>query len=216
MPNSLNTTIMPTKKHLVSTNTLSKNLFSSINTTKLIIVGLSLALLGCNQQQSSKDADQTLPTNTEQVEVEDGASLQSNLPARYSIGKTAEPEVIAGWDIDVRPDGQGLPDGSGSVEDGEELFEEKCSMCHGSFGEGEGQWPKLAGGEGSLTEARPTKTVGSFWPYASTLWDYINRAMPFPAPQSLKADEVYAITAYVLNMNEIVDDEFVLTKDNFS
>jgi len=135
---------------------------------------------------------------------------------RYGIGQAATKEQIAGWDIDVRPDGMGLPEGEGSVEDGEMLYEDKCASCHGTFGEGEGRWPKLAGGVGTLSQERPDKTVGSYWPYASTLWDYIRRAMPFPAPQSLAVDEVYAITAYVLNLNDLVDDDFVLSRDNFS
>lgn len=134
----------------------------------------------------------------------------------YGIGKPATPEEIAGWDIDIRPDGKGLPPGSGSVEDGEMLYEEKCASCHGSFGEGVGRYPVLAGGEGTLTDERPDRTVGSYWPYASTLWDYIHRAMPFPQPQSLTDEEVYAITAYVLNLNDIVDDDFVLTQDNLA
>lgn len=134
----------------------------------------------------------------------------------YGIGQPATPEEIAGWDIDIRPDGMGLPPGSGSVEDGEMLYEEKCASCHGSFGEGVGRYPVLAGGEGTLTDERPDRTVGSYWPYASTLWDYIHRAMPFPQPQSLTDDEVYAITAYVLNLNDIVDDDFVLTQDNLA
>ena len=134
----------------------------------------------------------------------------------YGIGKPATPEEIAGWDIDIRPDGMGLPPGSGSVEDGEMLYEEKCASCHGTFGEGVGRYPVLAGGEGTLTDERPDRTVGSYWPYASTLWDYIHRAMPFPQPQSLTDDEVYAITAYVLNLNDLVDDDFVLTQENFA
>lgn len=135
---------------------------------------------------------------------------------KYSIGQPASAREIAGWDIDIRPDGMGLPTGSGNVEDGEMLYEEKCASCHGSFGEGEGRYPKLAGGEGTLAEARPEKTIGSYWPYASTLWDYIYRAMPFTAPQSLEVDEVYAITAYVLYLNELVEDDFELTKENFT
>jgi cytochrome c5 len=134
----------------------------------------------------------------------------------YGLGRIATPEEIAGWDIDVRPDGLGLPAGSGSVADGEGLYEGQCASCHGLFGEGEGRWPILAGGFDTLSEGRPEKTVGSYWPHASTLYDYIRRAMPFTAPQSLTADETYAITAYVLYLNEIVDEEFVLTKDNFS
>jgi cytochrome c len=137
-------------------------------------------------------------------------------PGHYGLGRIATEQEIAGWDIDVRPDGLGLPAGSGSVADGEGLYEAQCASCHGLFGEGEGRWPILAGGIGTLSEDRPEKTVGSYWPYASTLWDYIRRAMPFTAPQSLSADETYAITAYVLYLNEIVDEEFVLTKENFS
>jgi len=134
--------------------------------------------------------------------------------ARMNIGSTISSEEIAGWDIDVRPDGLGLPDGSGSVESGEILYEEKCVTCHGSFGEGEGRWPVIAGGIGTLIEERPEKTVGSYWPYVSTLWDYIHRAMPFLQPQTLTDDEVYALTAYVLYLNEQVDDDFVLTREN--
>lgn len=134
----------------------------------------------------------------------------------YGIGTPATAEEIAGWDIDIRPDGMGLPPGSGSVEDGEMMYEEKCASCHGSFGEGVGRYPVLAGGEGTLTDARPERTVGSYWPYASTLWDYIHRSMPFPQPQSLTDEEVYAITAYVLYLNDLVEDDFVLTADNLA
>ncbi len=132
----------------------------------------------------------------------------------YGYGQPATAQQIAGWDIDVRPDGQGLPPGSGSVQDGEMLYEEQCAECHGSFGEGEGRFPSLAGGEGTLQEARPQKTVGSYWKYTSILWDYIHRAMPFTRPESLTDDEVYAVTAYVLYLNELVEDDFVLTQQN--
>ena len=132
------------------------------------------------------------------------------------IGSTATAEMIAGWDIDIRPDGTGLPEGQGSVADGEGLYEAQCASCHGLFGEGEGRWPVLAGGEGTLDTLHPEKTVGSYWPYASTLWDYIHRAMPYTAPQSLTDDEVYAISAYVLYLNDIVDEDFVATKESFA
>ena len=135
---------------------------------------------------------------------------------QYGIGTPATASEIAGWDIDIRPDGKGLPAGSGSVEDGEMMYEEKCASCHGSFGEGVGRYPVLSGGEGTLTEERPEKTVGSYWPYASTLWDYIHRAMPFAQPQSMTDEEVYAITAYVLYLNDLVEDDFVLTADNLA
>ncbi len=132
------------------------------------------------------------------------------------IGRIATPDEITAWDIDIRPDGLGLPEGSGTVADGEGIFEDQCAACHGDFGEGVGRWPVLAGGFDSLTSDRPIKTVGSFWPYLSTVWDYINRAMPFGDAQSLSADEVYALTAYIMYLNDIVDDEeFELSKANF-
>lgn len=132
------------------------------------------------------------------------------------IGRAATLDEVAAWDIDVRPDGLGLPEGSGSVLDGEELFIEKCAVCHGDFGEGVGRWPVLSGGFDTLTDDRPVKTVGSYWPYLSTVWDYVHRAMPFGDAQSLTDDEVYAITAYIMYVNDVVDDEeFVLSKENF-
>ena len=144
--------------------------------------------------------------------------LMSNVAeaASLGIGTHASPEVIVGWDIDIRPDGLGLPDGEGSVSSGEPLYESKCAGCHGLFGEGEGRWPVLAGGENTLDTMRPEKTVGSYWPYASTLWDYIYRAMPYTAPQSLTHEEVYSIAAYVLYLNDIVGDDFISNKKTFS
>ena len=142
--------------------------------------------------------------------------VQAAEPGHYGFGSPATSEQIAGWDIDVRPDGKGLPPGEGSVEDGEWLYEAKCASCHGSFGESVAGYPALAGGEGSLTDPRPKKTIGSYWAYTSTLWDYIHRAMPFTQPESLSDDEVYAITAYVLHLNDIVDYDFVLTQDNLT
>lgn len=134
----------------------------------------------------------------------------------YGFGEPATEEMIAGWDIDIRPDGTGLPPGSGSVEEGEVLYEEQCAACHGVFGEGEGRWPKLAGGFGTLAEERPEKTIGSYWPYVSTVWDYVHRAMPFYEPQSLEDDEVYAIVAYLLYLNDLVEDDFVASRETLS
>ncbi|MBI5278639.1 MAG: cytochrome c [Burkholderiales bacterium] len=124
----------------------------------------------------------------------------------YGLGKAASAREIAGWDIDVRPDGKGLPPGSGTASRGKALFEAQCAACHGMKGEG-GLADRLVGGRGTLNTDKPVMTVGSFWPYATTLYDYINRAMPFMAPQSLKPDEVYAITAYVLFLNGIVGEQ---------
>ncbi len=131
----------------------------------------------------------------------------------YGYGTPATKDQIAGWDIDARgDDGVGLPPGSGTVDRGANVFMEQCAACHGTFGEGEGRYPKLAGGE--LTGERPEPTVGSYWPYAVTLFDYINRAMPFPSPHTLSADQVYAMTAYILSLNNVVDNDFVADRDS--
>jgi cytochrome c len=117
----------------------------------------------------------------------------------------------------VRPDGKGLPVGKGTAKIGDAIFQEKCASCHGEFGQGVGRYPVIAGGIGTLKADRPDKTVGSFWPDASTLFDYIRRAMPFGNAQSLTADEAYALTAYVLNMNDIIKDEnFELNQNTFT
>jgi len=128
----------------------------------------------------------------------------------YGIGTAPTAEQIAAWDIDVRPDGQGLPDGSGTALNGEDVFIERCGACHGEFGEAVGRFPVIMGGEDTLTSEDPVKTPGSYWPYASTLWDYIYRAMPFGEAQTLTYDETYAIVAYILYINDIVEDDFVL------
>lgn len=135
---------------------------------------------------------------------------------QLGLGREAMPDEIAAWDIDIRPDGTGLPEGSGNVFDGETVFAERCAICHGDFGEGRDRWPVLAGGQGSLTAERPEKTIGSYWPYLSTVWDYVHRAMPFGDAQSLTDDEVYALTAYLLYLNDLVDDEFELSHENFA
>ena len=134
----------------------------------------------------------------------------------YGIGHAATPAEIAGWDIDVRPDGQGAPSGHGSVKDGEKVYMDKCAACHGEFGESAGRWPQLAQGKGTLASGNPVKTVGSYFPYLSSVFDYIRRAMPFGDAESLSNDELYAVTAYVLNLNDIVDDKFVLSKETWA
>lgn len=135
---------------------------------------------------------------------------------KLGLGRPALPEEVAAWNHDVSPDGTGLPEGSGDVLTGEELFSENCASCHGEFGEGQGNWPKLAGGKGTLADADPLKTVGSYWPHLSTTFDYVSRSMPFGNAQSLSPDEVYAITAYILYNNDLVDEDFVLSKENFT
>jgi len=150
------------------------------------------------------------------------AVLLASVPAlaqsvkKTGLGRVALPEEIAAWDIDVRPDGAGLPAGMGSVKQGEEIYLERCASCHGEFGEGAGRYPVLVGGQGTLNKENPDKTIGSFWPYTSTVFDYVRRTMPFGNAQSLTADETYALTAFLLNMNDIVKDDFELSKDNFA
>lgn len=130
---------------------------------------------------------------------------------QYHLGSPAPKALIEAWDIDVRPDGAGLPAGQGSVAQGRELYAQRCAACHGVRGEG-GPQDRLAGGQRSLTSAAPVKTVGSFWPYATTLFDYVRRAMPFDAPQSLDDDAVYAVVAFLLHLNGIVPETAVMTR----
>ena len=132
----------------------------------------------------------------------------------FNLGSIATTEEVLGWDIDVRPDGLGAPLGSGNAIDGEEIYAEVCAGCHGDFGEGMDRWPELVGGEGTLDTHDPLKTTGSYWPYASTVYDYIYRAMPFGMSQSLTVDETYQIVAFILNMNDIIEDDFVLSNEN--
>lgn len=143
------------------------------------------------------------------------AQTKNDTPRNYGIGRVATPEQIAGWDIDIRPDGQGAPSGRGSVKDGEKVYMDKCAACHGEFGESAGRWPQLAQGKDTLASHDPVKTVGSYFPYLSSVFDYIRRAMPFGDSESLTNDELYAVTAYVLNLNDIVDDKFVLSKETW-
>lgn len=131
------------------------------------------------------------------------------------LGRIALEEEVLAWDIDIRPDGQGLPDGRGTVEEGTEIYDAQCASCHGAFGEGEGRWPVLAGGFDTLREERPVKTIGSYWPYLSTVLDYVRRAMPFGNARSLSNDDVYAVTAYLLYLNDLVDESFELNPQTY-
>jgi len=125
--------------------------------------------------------------------------------AASDFGRPATLEDIKAWDIDVRPDGQGLPTGRGTVVQGRSVYEDNCAACHGTNGR-DGIKDRLAGGQGTLTSDNPIKTVGSFWPYATTLFDYIHRAMPYQAPGTLSVDETYAVAAYILSLNGIIPE----------
>ena len=125
------------------------------------------------------------------------------------IGQTLPEHVLAGWDIDISASGEGLPLGQGNAKLGAQLYIEKCQACHGVNGTG-GSANKLTGGSASLSTSAPLKSIGSFWPYATTLFDYIRRAMPLTAPQSLSAEQVYALSAYLLFINGIIDQSHTL------
>ena len=129
--------------------------------------------------------------------------------SKYGIGRPATPDEIAGWSIDIGRDGSGLPQGSGTVSHGQEIFVQQCAACHGEKAEG-AVGDRLVGGQGTLATAKPVRTVGSYWPYAPTLFDYIRRAMPQNAPQSLSNDDVYAVSAYILSLNGIVPVDAML------
>jgi hypothetical protein len=127
----------------------------------------------------------------------------------YGFGRPATSAEIAGWNIDVSPDGRNLPLGSGSVARGREVYNAQCASCHGPNGEG-GVGDKLVGGRGTLSTPKPIKTIGSYWQYATTLFDYVRRAMPLNAPQSLSNDDVYAVSGYLLFLNGLVADTAVV------
>jgi cytochrome c len=127
----------------------------------------------------------------------------------YGLGRAATEAEIRAWDIDVNPDGTGLPPGEGTVAQGRVLYAGKCARCHGETGT-EGPQDRLVGGRGSLATGTPLKTVGSYWPYATTLYDYLNRAMPLDAPQSLAPAELYAIVAWLLHANGIIGEQDVI------
>jgi cytochrome c len=133
----------------------------------------------------------------------------SSAQSPYGIGRTASPAEIAGWNIDIGPDGRGLPPGSGSVSHGREVYQNQCAACHGDQGQG-GVGDRLVGGQGTLATPNPIRTVGSYWPYAPPLFDYIRRAMPQNAPASLSSEDVYAVSAYILHLNGLLPADAVL------
>ena len=137
------------------------------------------------------------------------------LAEKLGLGRAALPEEIVAWDGDVQPNGIGLPVGSGDALVGEEIFADQCAACHGDFAEGIDNWPKLAGGADTLDRDDPLKTVGSYWPHLSTAFDYIKRSMPYGNAGTLSDDEVYAIVAYILYSNDLIEDDYVLSNETF-
>lgn len=174
-----------------------------------------LATFSAPQEESK--VQEEAPAEQGQGATAEGGPAASGGGTRYRLGRLAGEDEIRAWDIDVRPDGLGLPEGRGTVAEGQGIFDENCAACHGDFGEAIGRWPMLAGGHGTLQDERPVKTIGSYWPFASTIYDYVRRAMPFGNARSLSDDDVYALTAYLLYLNDVVtDEEFELSKENFT
>ena len=153
-----------------------------MSTRDLISVALALVVGGCASAR-----------------VTSGAMEGPNL------GREATPAQVAGWDISVGPDGAGLPPGKGTPATGAIVYEQKCQTCHGAKGVGQPN-DRLVGGQGTLASKAPVRTIGSYWPYATTVFDYVRRSMPYIQPQTLSADEVYAVTAYLLNLNGIIGE----------
>jgi S-disulfanyl-L-cysteine oxidoreductase SoxD len=138
----------------------------------------------------------------------------SQLPT-YGVGRLPTAEEVQAWDLTIPPDGQGLPPGSGTAALGQAIYAERCASCHGEKGE-DPKYNALVGGRGTLTTDKPIRTIGSFWQYATTLWSYINRAQPVDNPGSLTADQVYAVTAYLLHLNGIIGEQDVMDATTLS
>ena len=137
---------------------------------------------------------------------------------KYGVGRTPSPEEIRAMDISILPDGTGLHEGQGTAVEGREVYARRCARCHGPKGEG-GDEPKqspLVGGRGSLKTPKPLKTVGSYWPYAPTVWDYVNRAMPLDRPGTLTHNQVYSLVAFIFSMNGIIGENDVLDAKTLS
>ena len=172
------------------------------------------ALLACrgDQPKLERRAASVQSSATVPSDVRPAVSL----PARFrSIGRAATNEEIRAWNIDANPEGVGLPPGRGTYARGAALFAERCSMCHGAHGEGIPPYPKLIGREPRDSfpfgrDVKYVKTIGNYWPYATTVFDYVNRAMPLTAPGSLPADDVYSVVAYLLAENEVIDRATVI------
>ena len=187
---------------------------------KVVEERASSAKLAVSEHSKRADAlaKEIVAVKAKSAMINSGGIFAEPAPDRdgiYGLGRYALMAEIAAWDVNVLPDGRGLPEGRGDAYWGEEVFAEKCASCHGDFAEGVDNWPVLAGGFDTLADEDPVKTVGSYWPHLSTVWDYVHRSMPFGEAQSLTVDETYAIVAYILYSNDLVDDDFELSYENF-
>jgi len=182
-----------------------------VATRRAVLFGLLLATSSCRLPVDEPPA--TIPTHFETSASADPADSITH----FALGRAATLAEIEAWDIDIMPDGEGLPDGSGSVSDGRMLYQVQCLRCHGADGRG-GPFDPLAGGPANdsfpfALDPRARHTIGNYWPFATTIFDYTRRAMPQDRPGSLSNDEVYALTAYLLYLNELVDEDAVLDRE---
>lgn len=180
------------------------------NLTMPGITLFALAMAACSRTPEHKTEERPSGEPAAWRELAPGGSRLAGLGTPATA---AEVEAAA---ITVLPDGRGLPPGSGGVGQGVQIYAERCAACHGVDGEGQGDYPKLVGGRGTLGTKTPIQTIGSYWPYSTTVFDYVHRAMPYNAPGSLTADETYAVTAFLLHRNGIVGADAVLGRDNLA
>ena len=166
-----------------------RKLFSA---RQVLCIMITVLFFACKSQNSSKDDAGKMNADTK------------GWPTQFGFGKPASPEEIAVLDIDVRPDGRGLPAGSGTVQEGRKVYEQKCASCHGNNGVG-GPYNHLVSSDTSKA-----RTIGNYWPFATTVFDYIKRAMPFNSPGSLTNEEVYGVTAFLLYQNKLIDSTKLL------
>lgn len=176
---------------------------------KLVALGLAAGLVaGCG---GGSDAGGRQDADASAVVASGGYTLPQDAPQRFSFGTEASQARVALWDIDVKPDGEGLPDGSGSVQEGEQVYMTQCIACHGLTGT-EGPYDRLVATD-PWEQWPVNRGIGNYWPYATTLYDYIRRAMPQLTPGSLTADETYAVIAYLLYRNEIVAEDAIMSRE---
>jgi len=180
----------------------------SLSATALAL--FALAATSCGSAPGDRSSERSLEQPASWRDLGAAARPASRL------GRPASARDIADAAITIFPDGRGLPPGRGSVGDGARLYAERCAACHGVNGEGQGDFPKLVGGRGTLAAEEPVLTIGSYWPYSTSVFDYIRRAMPYNAPGSLSPDETYAVTAFLLHKNGIVGADVVLGRDNLA
>lgn len=163
-----------------------------------------VVLTGCN-----KKAYVSNKTEVDTTSAIPPVNVYAAFPDTFGFGKPVSAAYIQKFDIDVRPDGKGLPEGIGRVQEGKVLYAEKCILCHGKTGKEGGLGGKLVSSD---LDSNKTKTIGNYWPYATTVYDYIYRAMPYNEPGSLSSKEVYHLTAYLLYANGIIDSTFLITE----